>query len=354
MKLTNEIIENDTLEIINSPYINWSEFSNKAVLVTGANGLIGAKIIETLLNAPQNIKIIALARSKERLENLFFAEIQQGLITPIYQDVTDEITFDENVDYIIHTACGTASKSFVEKPVETIDTIYTGTKNILDFALKKRCKGLLHLSSMEVFGQTDFNKETPLKENELGYLDISQPRSSYPEGKRLAENLCIAYAKEYNVPVKIARLVQILGANVDYNDNRVYVQFARNIVENKDIILHTKGDTERNYCYITDAISGMFVILQRGTNGECYNLANPHTACSIKQMAENLCKKYPTSQLKIDLTNENAKFYLPKVKTILDTQKLEALHWQPQVGLDEMFSRVIKSFQYQTSLVKNI
>ena len=93
--------------------------------------------------------------------------------------------------------------------METIDTIVNGTKNVLDLARKKNVSGVVFLSSMEVFGTT--TERRPLSENDLGYIDLSSPRSSYPEGKRFAENMCCSYASEYSVPVTAARLVQTFG-----------------------------------------------------------------------------------------------------------------------------------------------
>ena len=97
-------------------------------------------------------------------------------------------------------------------------------------------------------------------ETDLGYIDILNPRSSYSEGKRICENLCICYKSEYNVPVKIVRLAQTLGAGIDYNDTRVTAMFARSVVENKDIILKTKGNSKRQVIYTTDAVSAILAV----------------------------------------------------------------------------------------------
>ena len=257
------------------------------------------------------------------------------------QDILKPVKIREKVDFIIHTANSTSSKSFVETPVETINSIVDGTNNILKFAKDKKVKGVVYLSSMEVYGTTDFNRTEPLKEEDLGYLDLSNPRSSYPEGKRLAENLCLSYYKEFGVPVKIARLCQTIGAGVDYNDARVFAQFARNIVEKQDIILHTKGESIRSYCYITDAISAIFALLEKGKDGECYNVANPDTTCSIKEMAEMLCEKYQDSKLKIELDD---RLYPPPSKLYLDITKLmQDTNWKFKADLCESFNRIIEN-----------
>ena len=346
MEFKTSVEELDTREIVESKYINWDFYKNSTIMVTGATGLLGSQIVNSILYANEildtNITILALVRNIEKAKKIFN---ENDKLIFVVQDISKQIISKEHADFIIHTANGTASKEFVENPVETIESIVVGTKNILEYAKNNNVKSIVYLSSMEVFGQTDFERTTPLKEEDYGYIDIHKVRSSYPEGKRLAECMCVSYAAEYDVNVKIARLVQTIGAGVDYNDNRVFAQFARNIVEKQDIILHTTGESTRSYCYVTDAITAIFVMLERGIKGECYNVANTNTACSIKEMAQMLCDKYPESKLVIDLENTNNQYYLPKTKTILDSNKLENLNWNATVSLEEMFDKLIFNFK---------
>lgn len=346
MYFQTKIEELDTIEIVKSKFINWEFFKNKSFFVTGATGLIGSQVIKALLYANEkfnlNIKIIAMVRNKSKV-NKIFQDTQS--IEFIYQDVLEPLKYDNSIDFIIHTANNTSSKSFVETPVETINSIVLGTNNILTFAKNKNIKSLVYLSSMEVYGNIPLNRIEPLSERDYGYLDILQTRSSYQEGKKLAECLCFAYAEEYSIPIKIARLSQTIGAGVEYTDNRVFAQFARNIVEGNDILLKTKGETIRSYCYITDAISAIFCLLEKGGNGECYNIANPETTCSIFDMASNLCKKYPTSKLRVNTSENDSNYYLNTLKYQLDISKIkEKTNWEPKVSLDDAYSRLISSF----------
>lgn len=350
MQFKNDIEAEDTRQIVDSEYINLDYFKNSTIMITGATGLIGSQLLLSVLLANElynaNIKVLACVRNLQKAEKMFSNVITDNLKF-VVQDIIEPLKIEDNVDFIIHTANSTSSKDFVEYPVETITSIVLGTKNILDFAKDKKAKSVVYLSSMEVFGKTDFQAEKPLTESDYGYIDLAEVRSSYPEGKRLAENLCVAYAKEYDVPVKIARLVQTIGANVSYSDNRVFSQFARNIAENKDIILHTKGETIRSYCYVTDAITGILAIAEKGKNAFVYNIANPETVCSIKEMAEMLCEKYPASNLKFELENDENKYYLPKLKTVLDITRLSDLNWKPKVSLEEMYEKLIANFKQQ-------
>ena len=264
------------------------------------------------------------------------------LLDFVYQDITKPIKFSKKVDYVIHTANSTSSASFVNNPVETIDSIVKGTKNVLDFARKSGVKSLVYLSSMEVYGEIPITREEPLSENDYGYIDILKPRSSYQEGKRAAEALCSAYANEYGLSVKIARLAQTIGAGVDSNDNRVFTQFAKSVVAGQDIVLKTKGETVRSYCYITDAITAILSLLENGKDGDCYNVANPDTTCSIKEMAEMLCHQYSRSNLVIKEENDSS--YLSTLKYYLSISKIKSeTNWAPLISLETAYDRLINS-----------
>lgn len=345
----------DTKLIVDNPWINWEKFKNSTILITGATGFIGTQLVLSLakasLDKKLNLKLILLVRNKKKAEDLFLSESYYTKIKFIQQDINKPIKHNEQVDYIIHTASNTSSKSFVETPVETISTNLNGTKNILEFAKHNNIKSIVYLSSMEIYGTV--NSDTPLKESDYGYSDLLNERNSYPQAKRLAETLCYSYFKEYETPVKIARLSQIIGANIPYDDNRVFAQFARNVVENHDIILYSSGGTVRNYCYITDCITAILTILLKGNNGEAYNITNSEALCSIKEMAEKICKYGTNSQIQYEITNDNK--YLPELKMLLDTSKLKKLDWRAEISTKEMFEKLVNGYKSQinTDIINN-
>ncbi len=342
----NKITDLDIKNVYLNSGIDWEEFRNKTFYITGATGVIGSFIIRCLRHANKhselNIKIIAAVRNIEKVEKFFDRKGKKNF--EFYKsDVMNKINYKGNVDYIIHCANNTSSKSFIENPVETFNVAVKGTENILNFAKEKNVESVVYLSSMEVYGNIDQPK--PLKETDLGNLDLTDTRSSYPMGKRAAETLCYNYAKEYNVPVKVVRLAQVIGSNVDYDDTRVYAQFARSIVEKKDIILNTKAATKRSYLYITDAVTGILTILTKGKNGEAYNNNNNKDFPSISEIAQGLSNKYTSTKVVFNLDNQNP--YAPETHWILDNSKLISLGWEPKVSLEEAYNKLISSFYYQ-------
>lgn len=345
-----EILQED-LKKIAAYFPFCDELRGKTVLVTGATGLIGSQIVRALLGMNRlkktEIKVIAFVRSQEKAEKVFGGLLKQGELELAVGDINQPITLDGGVDYIIHGASATSSQYFVSHPVETIFTAIDGTRHVLELAAQKRVSGFVYLSSLEVYG-TPAADVGLIDEEYSGYLDPLQVRSSYSEGKRMVECLCASYAAEYGVPVKIARLSQTFGPGVAYRDGRVFAEFARCAIEGRDIVLHTAGNTVRSYCYTRDAVNALLYILLRGKPGQAYNVTNMDTAVSIREMAQLVCGLVPEQgiQLRFDTPENLASFgYNPEMVICLDSRKLQSLGWQAEVGLEEMFRRLILSMK---------
>lgn len=337
----NNILLEDIQQIVKS--VDLSELKNSSVFVTGATGLIGSFVIRVLLYLNReldfNVNIIGLIRNKDKAEKVFGDDCANKSIRWIIGDIRN-FNLEGNVDYIIHGASVTSSQDFLHKPVETISTALYGTQRILEMAKELRVKSVVYLSSMEVFGITDTRLQE-VKESDYGYIDILNPRSSYSEGKRMCECLCAGYAAEYDVPVKIARLTQTLGAGINYNDTRVAAQFMRSVIENKDIVLKTEGKTRRPIVYISDAISGILTVLLKGKNGESYTVANRNTVATIRETAEMIAHTIAKDKIKVVFDIDVPKEYAPNLNLNLNTDKLESLGWEACIGLEDAYKRMI-------------
>lgn len=337
-------MQRDTLEedlqYIADYNLPYKQLKGKTVLVTGATGLIGTLLVRALL-AIGDIKVIALVRNSEKAKKIYGDLIGNSLKLHI-ADIVDKIKIEDAVDYIFHCASITASKMMIEKPVETLLISVEGTKNVLNFAREKKCASVVYISSMEVYGA--FNESKEVREENLGYIDHLKVRSNYPESKRLCENMCVAYYSEFGVPVKIARLAQTFGAGILPGENRVFAQFARSAIQGKDIVLHTKGQSEGNYCYTRDCITGLLTILLKGANAEAYNVSNPTTHTTIAEMANLVAEKIADGKIKVvfDIPEDNTFGYAADTKMKLNSDKLQALGWKPEVGLEEAYRRMME------------
>jgi len=199
MRLADDpFIREDMEEVASSRQIDWERFRGKTIAVTGATGLLGKLLVFALLKADDryglNLSIQAFVRSREKAEHLFDG-IENARLTFVVQDITEIPDDSLHADYLIHTAANTVSKLMVEQPVETILTAVEGTKVMLEYAARCHMESAVYLSSMEVYGITPDNAGE-LREKDLGFIDPTEVRSSYSEGKRMCECLCSAYASE--------------------------------------------------------------------------------------------------------------------------------------------------------------
>ena len=337
-----QILQED-LEQFAKQFELWEQLRGKVFLITGATGLIGSVLTKCLLelNREHNlgIKILAVVRDIEKARNIFADEF--SLIKFLQFPITDISceTVITPVNYIIHLASPTVGKYMEEHPVETFNFAYQSTKALLDFARRTDVESMVYVSSIEYYGQILDDRH--VTEDVQGYVNPMSSRSSYPMGKRASEYLCYSYSKEYGTPAKIARLTQTLGAGISENDNRVFAQFARSIVRSEDIVLHTTGESSKPYCYTTDCVSAILYILLKGQNGEAYNVANPDTYISIRELAFFMKEHYnPSTNIRIEL-NENMG-YAPVTKLHLSTEKLMNLCWRPRYDLKCIFDRIIR------------
>lgn len=321
--------------------MTFSQLNGKRILVTGATGLIGQALIKKLLTY-EGATVFAVVRDRAKADRIFSA-YPKGRIQYLICDVRDLKAEDLGIDYVIHGAGFTASRDFVERPVDVITSAVQGMLQVLDFARVNHVKSLAYLSTMEVYGAPQSDEK--IYENAASNLDTMCARSSYPESKRLCECLCFAYFAQYGVPTKVIRLTQTFGEGVAYEDKRVFAEFARCAIEGRDIALKTKGRTMRNYLYTEDAVSAILTVLLAGRDGEAYNAANEATYCSIYEMAQMVAQNFGRGKVRVLIQTDadNHAGYAPELKMNLSCEKLRQLGWQPATDLATAFDRMIQS-----------
>ena len=324
--------QKDIHELIASNKELFSNLRGARVLVTGATGLVGSMVTKAIIIANNlykyDISVVGYIRNKQKAKEIF---------GNLFGSIEFTLDLNVNCDYIIHTISPTASKFFVEQPVETIKSSVLSTIESLETAKANNAE-MVYLSSMEQYG-VPYQAGQTMTEDKIGIIDHLNVRSSYSESKRLCECLCASYAKEYGVDVKIARLAQTFGAGIPISDNRMPIQFARAVVEQKDIVLHTEGKSLSNFVYLTDAIAGILTILQKGIPGEAYNVCNDSETRSVREIAELVCCNLSngSTSCKVELLDNTG--YAPDVDMYLNSNKLINLGWQPRVDM-------LKAYQY--------
>lgn len=340
------LVLEDLSAIAEDSGIPWESLRGRRILVTGATGLIGSLIVKALLYRAEHFQmpmtIIALSRNRERALRCFAHQrsmVDCGYLRLEQGEVTKPLSDELQADYILHAAAVTSSAEMISNPVGTIMTTVEGTRHVLELARRSSCLACLFFSSMEVYGITE---NEYVDETESGYLDLSLVRNCYPLSKRVAENLCIAYHAQYQVPVKIARLTLTFGPGIPKNDGRVFAQFARSVLTNKDIVLHTHGTTKRDYLYTADAVRGVLRILLLGKEAEAYNLSDSHSYITIRELAELTRSFNPQVNVVIDVNPEQAKKYAGEVHIRLNNTKIDTLNRFERVPIKEMVGRLIR------------
>lgn len=321
--------ESDYSKLINLQNIDLNKLKNKTVVVTGASGLIGSAFCGLInyINSCYNlsIKLIPVCTSKKKIFQ--------------YESQTWE-NFPKTFDFLVHAGAPTSSSYFKQNPTETFLDIINKTKICLEAVKNNRnSKGVI-LSTIEIYG--DSGKEE-LKEKDIGYIDLDNPRSSYPLGKRAAEFLAKSYCSEYGVNICIARLTQTFGKGVKWSDQRVFAYFAKCLLLNRDISLATPGLLKRAYLDILDAVTAIIYILIKGESGLSYNVSNPKNYIAVKDLAKLFLLHRPDLKLRIDLDENLAQNFAPQIGTNLSISLIEELGWQPERSLSNTIADLILS-----------
>lgn len=302
-----------------------NKLQGKNILVTGATGLIGSCLVETILGKEDlDCHVYAAGRNEQRAKNRFAKFVDDERFHFIKYDVTQPVESTVDFHYIIHAASNASPNFFAEKPVEVMLSNINGVKNLLDYGKAHAMERFLFVSTGEVYGEGDGRVFT---EDYQGYVDISSSRSCYPSSKRAAETLCAAYAKEYGIQYVVARPSHVYGPHFTESDNRVYAQFIRNVLRGEDIVMKSTGSQMRSWCFVEDCVSALLHILIKGESGQAYNIADSASEISIRELAE-MVADIAGRKVVIDLPTDAEKAgFNPVTKSVFSTEKLESLGW---------------------------
>ena len=330
------------LETTVSSVVGIEKLVGRSFLITGASGLIGSFIVDTLVyyNKKNNagIKVCATGRNIKRLEERFGGESASLCFSE--HDVNKVPDFDFRADYIIHAASNAYPAAFNDYPVDTVMSNVLGTYNLLEYARKVSAKRFMFISSGEVYGQGDVSIDS-FSEDYSGYVDILQPRSCYPAAKRTAETLCVSYTKQYGFDTVIARPCHTYGPNATQSDNRANVQFVNNALAGNDIVLNSAGNQMRSYNYIADCVSAILTVLIKGKSATAYNIANPDVRTTIAGFASEVAEQTGHKLIFAKPDEVALAQRTPIAKQVLDATKLTALGWKGSYTLSDGVAHTI-------------
>jgi nucleoside-diphosphate-sugar epimerase len=346
--ISNRILSEDIEAIVSGAEVDWNIFSGKRVLITGASGFLPAYLVETLLHLQMkgniDVQVTALVRNRESFDKRFQHHLGNPNLKVMVQDVSKPISLDLPHHFIIHAASQASPKYFGVDPVGTLSANVLGTMQLLELARSHPVISFLYFSSGEVYGETQV---VPTKETDYGYVDPASVRSCYAESKRMAENMCVSWNAQYQVPTKIVRPFHTYGPGMKLDDGRVYADFVRDVIENRSIVVRSAGTASRAFCYLSDATAGFFTVLINGQNAVPYNVGNSQAEISVMDLAKLLAGLFPEKQLKVikeDIQANSGYLQSPISRNCPDVSRIKSLGWKPKTSLAVGFKRTIESY----------
>lgn len=284
-----ELLADDFASIFELSASRWSELDGSEILLTGGTGFFGSWICHSLLWAMKNsrhrFKVNVLCRDPKR----FLDECPYFKDSPHFSffahDISRPLDTAIGADYIVHAATPASAQLNQEAPMVMIDTIVSGTRNILEYAARVKPKNFLFISSGAVYGKIEYG--IPIAETNLQAPDTMQPLNAYGEAKRLAELLCAIYSKTYGFKQSSLRCFAFVGPFMAFNQHFAIGNFIEDSIRQRPILIKGDDRTMRSYMYGSDMVRAVVSLLVLAPGGEAINVGSDQ-AISIGQLATSI------------------------------------------------------------------
>lgn len=330
--LEDRIIELEKSKLKHPEVRYLAEKDRKRILITGGAGFVGCHLTEALLLQGHEVTVVDnfFTGRKSNLEHWIghenFELINHDVVEPLYIEV----------DQIYHLASPASPPHYMYNPIKTIKTNSIGTLNMLGLAKRVRAR-LLLASTSEVYGDPQVH---PQPETYWGHVNPIGPRACYDEGKRVAETMCYAYAKQEHVEVRVARIFNTYGPRMHMMDGRVVSNFILQSLQNEDVTIYGTGQQTRSFQFVSDLVNGLMLLMNSNISLPV-NLGNPeeHT---IKEFAEKI----------IEMTGSKSKIVYkeeqeddPQRRRPDITRAFTSFGWTPKVPLKSGLHQTIEYFR---------
>lgn len=303
-------------------------------IVTGGAGFIGSHLCEFLLENNHDVVCIDNLITGNH-ENIKHLEGRSDFVF-MNQDITHDFSFDDEVNYIFHFASPASPVDYYKYPFDTLRVGSIGTENMLKIAKNHDARFLL-ASTSEVYGDP---KVHPQPESYWGNVNSIGPRSVYDEAKRYAEAVTMAYHREFDLPVRIARIFNTYGPRMKPDDGRAVPNFIKQALQKKPLTIYGDGSQTRSFCYVSDEIKGLYALMMSEYSLPV-NIGNPDefTILELAQIVQELTASSSELIYK-DLPVDDPKCRRPDI-----SKAKELFDWAPKIDLRSGLESTIQWFK---------
>jgi len=347
-KVLGKVVEEDLTQIVARSSRALRRLGGMTVLVTGAAGFLASHVVDALAHANDRLleepcRVVAadnmaLGDSK-RLAHL---EGRPDLVF-LRANVVEGVPFDDRVDYIVHAASIASPTWYRRYPLETIDVNVGGTRRLLELAQRDKARFLL-LSSSEIYGDPPPDR-VPTDEDYWGHVSSIGPRAPYDESKRLAETLCTTFHRLYGTQATIVRPFNVYGPRLSLDDGRVIPDFIRDALAGDPVSLLSDGGPTRSFCYVSDFVTALLLLLVEGDSGEAYNVGNDEEV-SIRQVAELVAELAGSPGVRTGESSDPDYLADNPSRRCPDLRKTKrTIRWAPDVPLREGLTRTLAHYR---------
>lgn len=331
----------------------------KTVLITGATGFIGSRIVDRLMKDPQQF-VVALSRNKRKLDELFAGYSKTGRFRPICQDVCKPFDLGAlarkvhrpSIDAVFHAACPISGETIRNRPMDIINPNLMASKNIMDALLVQRdmtgVNGRIVLfSGGIVYGSgSSFKDNIKVTETDtMQTLPLDDPLAPYAESKRMMEVMAKSYVRQNGLDAVIVRPAYIYGST-RFTPNTAIFEFIHKANARQSIVIQSAKQSKRDNIYIDDAVEGIFRVYEHGISGESYNISSGGELgnfAAIDEIAEIIAaesNKVYTD--KIEVVYAGDRFGTRPPGLLFDNAKLKALDWHLETTIREGMKRFLR------------
>lgn len=326
------------------------KLAGRTVLVAGAAGFVPSYMVDAIAAANHSLldepcRVVGVDNFATGMPQRLAHLEGDPHVALFHQDLAQGCVLEEPLDYVVHGASIASPTWYRRYPLETIDVNVHGTRHLLDLAVAHGVRGFVYLSSSEVYGDPP-PEQIPTAEGFWGHVSCTGPRACYDESKRLAETLCTTYQRQHGLRVVLARPFNVYGPRLRLDDGRVIPDFLGDAIAGRPITLYSDGRATRSFCYLTDAVTALLLLLTEERASGPYNVGNDEER-AIAEVAETVARMEGPTAGVVYATNADADYLIdnPGRRCPDLTRITSTIDWRPEVGLRAGLERTLRSYR---------